>query len=105
MAREVGGIGPRLHSGAECQLGGDRFVLHPRGGDPASGGRVTVEIENYLAVLSQARRRTYQDQSLFDPGDASAARIRASANGVQGAAVGGGGGGNAQPYNPYEQER
>lgn len=47
------------------------------------GQTVSLTIENYLAVLSTARNRTYQDQAEHDPTDISAARIRAAANGIQ----------------------
>ena len=72
----------------------------PLEGDPTGGSRVSVTLENYQALLSQARNRTYQDQGEHDAGDVSAARIRASANGVTGTgitssgAVGGGVGGS-----------
>jgi len=73
-------------------------------GDPVTGGRVTVEIENYLAALSQARGRTYQDQQRHDAGDKSAARIRASANGVKAAGIGGGIGGGSDRGGSQQQE-
>ncbi len=59
-------------------------------GDPENGGRVTVVMENYLSLLAEPRNRSYQDQAVFDPDDKSAARIRAAANGVKGAGIGGG---------------
>jgi hypothetical protein len=62
-------------------------------GDP-NGQTVSLNIENYLALLSQPRARTYQDQGEHDPADISAARIRAAANGIQSASgIQSGGGG------------
>lgn len=80
------------------------MVQCPISADPATGVTVTVEIEGYLAFMSQARGRTYQDQTLYDPGDKVAARIRASANGAKGAAIGGSTGGSAVERNAYYQE-
>lgn len=57
------------------------------GGDPESGGRVTITLEDYLATLSQPRGRSYQDQAIYDPADKTAARIRAAANGTKGTAL------------------
>lgn len=57
------------------------------GGLPDGGQTVTIGLENYIVLLTQARGRTYQDQALYDPGDLSAARIRAAANGQSGAAI------------------
>lgn len=51
-------------------------------GDPTTQ-TITVTIENYLAVLTTPRRRTYQDQAEHDALDQSAPRIRAAANGIQ----------------------
>jgi hypothetical protein len=64
-------------------------------GSPDGGQRVTVTLESYAVMLTQARNRTYQDQGLYDSGDESPARIRAAANGATGTAIipanGGGG--------------
>ena len=68
-------------------------------GDPAGGMRINLTLESYLAALSEARGRSYQDQGLYDTDDKSPARIRASANGVKGAggaSFGGSGGGGGQ---------
>jgi len=56
---------------------------------------VSVTAENYLAVLSQPRGRTYQDQAIYNAADKTAARIRAAANGVKGTALSGGTGGGS----------
>ncbi len=56
-------------------------------GSPAGGSTVTMTVENYLALITAARGRTYQDQAQFDPADQSPARIRASAVGVSGAGI------------------
>lgn len=67
------------------------YMMKPTlSGDPVQGQRVTMTIENYLALFSTARGRTYQDQATFDAADVSPARIRASANGVTGAGLTGG---------------
>ena len=71
-------------------------------GDPTTQ-TVELEIENYLASLTTARGRTYQDQAEHDALDVSAARIRAAANGMQtatGIAPGGGG-----SFNRNENQR
>lgn len=46
-----------------------------------SGQSLTLTIESYLAVLSEASNRTYLDQERFDPGDLSAKAAIAIANG------------------------
>ncbi len=51
-------------------------------GDPTTQ-TIELQIENYLASLTSARGRTYQDQLEHDALDVSAARIRAAANGMQ----------------------
>jgi hypothetical protein len=56
-------------------------------GSPAGGSTVAMTLENYLAIITSARGRTYQDQAEFDVADVSPARIRASANGVSGAGI------------------
>lgn len=42
---------------------------------------ITITIESYLSVFSQASNRTYMDQTRFDAGDESAAAAIAIANG------------------------
>lgn len=49
-------------------------------GDDA-GQALTVTIESYLAVFSEASNRTYMDQTSFDAGDLSAKAAVAIANG------------------------
>ena len=71
------------------------------GGSPASGSTVTMTVENYLALITSARGRTYQDQAVYDAADGSPARIRASANGVSGSGLIGGGGGGRAPDDQY----
>ena len=63
------------------------IVLAKQSGSPAGGSTVAMTLENYLAVITSARARTYQDQAEFDAADQSPARIRASANGVSGAGI------------------
>lgn len=46
-----------------------------------SGQTITVTIESYLAVFSQASNRTYLDQERYDAGDFSARATIAIANG------------------------
>lgn len=67
------------------------------------GQTIEIQIEGYLASLSQASNRTYLDQSYFDSGDLSAAASIAIANGTHntGAATSGLGGGMGSPYNRY----
>lgn len=64
----------------------------PLTGDPDAGQDFSMQIENYLSGLTNARGRTYQDQGEFDAADVSPARMRAAANGTSGAAIVGGGG-------------
>ena len=47
-----------------------------------SGQSLTIEIENYLAILTRASNRTYLDQRSYDPGDYSADLAVAIANGA-----------------------
>lgn len=56
-------------------------------GAPDGGQRVTITLESYLTLLTQARNRSYQDQGLYDAGDLSPSRIRAAANGATGTAI------------------
>ena len=61
---------------------------------------ITVSIENYQAMLSEASGLTYLHQSEFDPDDRSAEQTLAAANGMQKAGVsgsftGGSGGGSS----------
>jgi hypothetical protein len=69
------------------------------GGSPAGGSTVTMTVENYLALITSARGRTYQDQAVFDVADGSPSRIRASANGVSGSGISGAGGGSRDGVN------
>ena len=71
-------------------------------GDVA-GQTIEIQIESYLASLSQASNRTYLDQSYFDSGDLSAAASIAIANGTHNTGAGGTGlgGGMGSPYNRY----
>lgn len=66
---------------------------------------VTVEIENYLAALTSARGRTYQNQTEHDAGDLSPLRMRSSANGTAAANVIVSSGGSREPRadRQYEQ--
>lgn len=57
-----------------------RIVALNHGGDER-GLRITVQIEGYLAALSEASNRTYMDQERYDPDDLSAAAAIAIANG------------------------
>lgn len=69
-----------------------------------AGQTIEIQIEGYLASLSQASNRTYLDQSYFDSGDLSAAASIAIANGTHNTGAGsglGGGGGMGSPYNRY----
>lgn len=54
---------------------------------------IEIQIESYLASLSQASNRTYLDQKQFDPGDLSADAAIAIANGKNGNGLAGTGGG------------
>lgn len=54
---------------------------------------IEVQIESYLASLSQASNRTYLDQQQYDPGDLSADAAIAIANGTSGNGLAGTGGG------------
>lgn len=58
------------------------------------GQVLSVTIESYLAVFSEASNRTYLDQERYDPGDESARAAIAIANGNYGGARTGGGGGS-----------
>lgn len=57
-----------------------RIVALNHGGDER-GLRITVQIEGYLAALSEASNRTYLDQERYDENDLSAAAAIAIANG------------------------
>lgn len=60
------------------------------------GQVLTVTIESYLGVFSEASNRTYLDQERYDPGDESARAAIAIANGnYTGARTGYGSGGGA----------
>lgn len=48
---------------------------------------ITLEIESYLASLSEASNRTYLDQKEFDSGDLSAEAAIAIANGTSGSGL------------------
>jgi len=77
------------------------YMMQPLfAGDPTTQ-TVQIQIENYLAVMIGARRRTYQDNAEHDPLDISPARIRAAANGIEGTAglPGGNGYGNTAAEN------
>ena len=50
-------------------------------GSPNDGQVLTVTIESYLAVFSEASNRTYLDQERYDPDDLSARAAIAIANG------------------------
>jgi hypothetical protein len=52
------------------------------GGAPDTGSVVSIKLENYSVLLTRARGRTYLDQTFYDSGDLSPARIRAAANGA-----------------------
>lgn len=75
-----------IRNAANTQQGGyrtwcaGRIVALNHGGDER-GLRITVQIEGYLAALSEASNRTYLDQERFDPDDLSAAASIAIANG------------------------
>lgn len=67
-----------------------RISALDKAGDPQAGQTVSLTIKSLRSFLTQARGRTYQDQALYDPNDQIAARIRAAANGAEGAAIGAG---------------
>jgi hypothetical protein len=54
---------------------------------------IEIQIESYLASLTQASNRTYLDQKQFDSGDLSADAAIAIANGTTGSGLAGTGGG------------
>lgn len=61
------------------------------------GQTITLEIENYKALLTSASNRTYLDQAAFDPADQSARATIGAANNARtgpGASIGTGGGGS-----------
>lgn len=78
------------------------YMMVPRIlGDPGSEGKpgsqvITIEIESYLAALTQASGRTYLSQREYDSADTSADASIAIANGTSGAALSGTGGGWTQ---------
>lgn len=61
-----------------------KMVGLTHGGSPADGLKLTVTIEGYLSVFSEASNRTYLDQSKYDSGDESARAAIAIANGNYG---------------------
>lgn len=65
---------------------------------------VTLTIENYLATLSGAPKKTYMMQNIFDSGDLSANATLGAANGMGGGAATGGGysGGGSGAGRSYE---
>lgn len=69
-----------------------------------SGQIISVTIEGYLSVFSEASNRTYLDQEQFDPDDHSARAAIAIANGNYGGAIttgGGGGSGAGSAIEPF----
>lgn len=76
-----------VRNAANVQQGGfhgyytGKMVGLTHGGSPADGLKLTVTIEGYLAVFSEASNRTYLDQDRYDSGDESARAAIAIANG------------------------
>lgn len=73
---------------------------------------IQVQVENYLATLSNASGRTYMNQQHYDPADTSAGATIGSANNARtgqaaaagyGGSGGGGGGGGGSPNSPFGQ--
>ena len=76
-----------IRNAANVQQGGfhayytGKMVGLSHGGSPADGLKLTVTIEGYLSVFSEASNRTYLDQAKYDSGDESARAAIAIANG------------------------
>lgn len=79
-----------VRNAANVQQGGfhayytGKMVGLTHGGSPADGLALTVTIEGYLSVFSEASNRTYLDQQRYDSGDESARAAIAIANGNYG---------------------
>lgn len=61
----------------------------------AASQTISIDIESYLAFLTQASNRSYLSQAEYDPADLSAEASIAMANGGSGAGLTGGGSGSA----------
>lgn len=79
-----------VRNAANVQQGGyhayytGKMVALSHGGSPSQGLRLSVTIEGYLSVFSEASNRTYLDQARYDAGDESARAAIAIANGNYG---------------------
>lgn len=77
-----------------------KMVALSHGGSPEDGIRLSVTIESYLSVFSDASNRSYLDQERYDPDDLSARAAIAIANGnYTGALTRSGSGGRGNPDN------
>lgn len=104
-------VGRKVRVWAAIWSGGTVTELRPlyRGymtqpGQQADGGgfTITMEAENYLALLSAAQGRTYVQSTLYDASDTAGAVIKGQAGQVPGLP---GGGGNFPQWDAREREK
>ncbi len=74
-------------------------------GQEASAGSytITMQAENYLSLISGAQGRTYQNSTLYDPGDTSG-RVQITTSPALPAGTGGGGGNSPWLEGPVRQQ-
>ena len=71
------------------------YMMTPRISGSPDMQTITLEIEGYLASMSEASGRTYLDQSYYDSPDTSAASTISNANGTSAGAIPADSGGNS----------
>lgn len=71
------------------------YMMTPRISGSPEMQTIALEIEGYLASMSEASGRTYLDQSYYDSADTSAASTVSNANGTSAGAIPADSGGNS----------
>ena len=71
------------------------YMMTPRISGSPDMQTITLEIEGYIASMSEASGRTYLDQSYYDSADTSAASTVSNANGTSAGAIPADSGGNS----------
>lgn len=69
------------------------YMMTPRISGSSTTQTIEIEVEGYLASMSEASNRTYLDQPYYDSADTSAAATVSNANGTSSGVVGVDGGG------------
>lgn len=69
------------------------YMMTPRISGSPEMQTIALEIEGYIASMSEASGRTYLDQSYYDSADTSAASTVSNANGTSAGAIAANGGG------------